>query len=114
MRHAAATRTTKFSGSMSVSLGHFSPALGVNQSALETVKTLAPCANWVRELPLDDEQAKIFRDSCIRVARFANDNGWTLGVQPSPQDWMKFCTSRAGPLAGDARTKFLGTCLKYR
>ena len=113
-RRRAAVQNTKFSGSLHVSLGNFARAYGVNLSDLQTTETLAPCSSWANQLALDTEHAKMFRSICPRVARFANENGWTVGVPPSSQQWMQFCSATVGSRSGDERRLFLSNCLKYK
>ncbi|HZN24106.1 MAG TPA: PsiF family protein [Burkholderiales bacterium] len=113
-RRRAAAQNTNFSGSLHVSLGNFARAYGVSLSDLQTTEALAPCSTWAKQLALDTEPAKIFRSICPRVPRFASENGWPVGVQPTSQQWMQFCSATAGSRAGDERKMFLVSCLKYK
>jgi hypothetical protein len=113
-RRRAAAQSTNFSGSLNVSLGNFARAYGVNISELQVNEALGPCSSWSRQLSLDVDQTKIFRSICPRVAPFANEHGWSAGVQPTAQQWMQFCSATAGNQSGEARRTFMTNCLKYR
>jgi hypothetical protein len=107
-------RPEKFSGSMTVSMGAYGQLAGLKQSELTTKNTMGACAMWSRELQLNEEEGRSFRASCMKLADFANANGWQLGTKPTPQDSMKFCSEAANQLTGDVRKTFMSTCLKYR
>jgi hypothetical protein len=113
-RRRAAAQNTNFSGSLHVSLGNFARAYGVTLSDLQTTEALAPCSNWAKQLALDAEPAKVFRSICPRVPRFASENGWPVGAQPTSQQWMQFCSETVGSRAGEDRKMFLVNCLKYK
>jgi hypothetical protein len=113
-RRRAAVQTSRFSGSMNVSLGNFARALGVRPGELEPTQVLAPCSKWSKDLSLDTDQGRIFRSICPRVLRYANQNGWPAAAQPDINEWSKFCSSSAGSLTGDPRRTFIVTCMRYR
>ncbi|MGZ8211470.1 MAG: TIR domain-containing protein [Burkholderiales bacterium] len=113
-RRKAAVQTTRFSGSLNVSLGTFARSLGIKQYDMEPTHVMAPCSNWAKELALANDPARAFRSICLRVTRHASQNGWPSGAQPDINEWSKFCSSSAGSLTGDPRRTFIVTCMRYR
>ena len=117
-------RAGRFSGSLALSLGDYAvawgiaPGLSIGQPiparALSGGVAARPCGFLARQI--SDVEREDFLSTCLALPSYGMQAQLALGVRPSEQAWMRFCTSRAdaADAGGDARMRIMRTCLRFR